>query len=344
MAARLVEMLPGLWLSRSYTTRAPRPGEPEDAYFFVDRAEFELLVEQGRFLEWAEFLGELYGTPWPDPPAGRDVVLEIDLQGAEQVRSRHRDATVILLLPPSEEIQADRLRGRGEDLATIEARLAIGREEVARGSRIADAVVVNGDVDQAVSQVAGIVEAKRSSEAQAPLAPESDPPRRNPMARRRPTLMDPPVEDLLDKVDSKFTLVALSSKRARQINSYYNQLGDSMGVIVPPQVTSVSGKPLTIAFEEIATSKTTYHRLDSEDARGDADATDLEVVAEVIDGSVEAAAAAEAEQAGPSADGPRAGSSVADSPRADDSVADSSAADSSEGADMPAGDEAPDAG
>ncbi len=80
------------------------------------------------------------------------------------------------------------------------------------------------------------------------------------MARRRPTLMDPPVESLLDKVDSKFTLVALSSKRARQINSYYNQLGESLGVIVPPQVTSVSGKPLTIAFEEIATSKTTYHR------------------------------------------------------------------------------------
>jgi len=74
--------------------------------------------------------------------------------------------------------------------------------------------------------------------------------------------MDPAVESLLDKVDSKFTLVALSSKRARQINSYYNQLGESLGVIVPPQVTSVSGKPLTIAFEEIASSKTTYHRPD----------------------------------------------------------------------------------
>ena len=70
--------------------------------------------------------------------------------------------------------------------------------------------------------------------------------------------------NLLDKVDSKFTLVALSSKRARQINSYYNQLGESLGVIVPPQVTSVSGKPLTIAFEEIAGAKTTYHRTDPE--------------------------------------------------------------------------------
>jgi len=80
------------------------------------------------------------------------------------------------------------------------------------------------------------------------------------MAQRRPTLMDPPVEELLDKVDSKFTLVALSAKRARQINSYYNQLGEGLGVVVPPQVTSISGKPLTIAFEEIAAAKATYHR------------------------------------------------------------------------------------
>ena len=80
------------------------------------------------------------------------------------------------------------------------------------------------------------------------------------MAQRRTTLMDPPVEELLDKVDSKFTLVALSAKRARQINSYYNQLGEGLGVVVPPQVTSVSGKPLTIAFEEIAAAKATFHR------------------------------------------------------------------------------------
>jgi DNA-directed RNA polymerase subunit omega len=77
--------------------------------------------------------------------------------------------------------------------------------------------------------------------------------------------MDPPVEDLLDKVDSKFTLVALSAKRARQINSYYNQLGEGLGFVVPPQVTSVSGKPLTIAFEEVAAGKATYHRIDPDE-------------------------------------------------------------------------------
>jgi DNA-directed RNA polymerase subunit omega len=85
------------------------------------------------------------------------------------------------------------------------------------------------------------------------------------MPQRRNTLMDPPIEDLLDKVDSKFTLVALSAKRARQINSYYNQLGEGLGVVVPPQVTSVSGKPLTIAFEEISAGKATYHRIDPDE-------------------------------------------------------------------------------
>src|SRR5476651_141628 len=75
------------------------------------------------------------------------------------------------------------------------------------------------------------------------------------MAERRPTMMDPPVESLLEKVDSKFTLVTLASKRGRQINSYFNQLGEGLGAIVPPQVTSVARKPLSIALEEIAASK-----------------------------------------------------------------------------------------
>jgi DNA-directed RNA polymerase subunit omega len=95
------------------------------------------------------------------------------------------------------------------------------------------------------------------------------------MAQRRTTLIDPPIEDLLDKVDSKFTLVSLSAKRARQINSYYNQLGEGLGVVVPPQVTSVSGKPLTIAFEEIAAAKATYHHPEpgeDEDASSTAEA------------------------------------------------------------------------
>jgi DNA-directed RNA polymerase subunit omega len=85
------------------------------------------------------------------------------------------------------------------------------------------------------------------------------------MAQGRLNLMDPPIEDLLDKVDSKFTLVALGALRARQINAYYNSLGEGMGRIVPPQVASVSGKPLSIAFEEIAEARATFVRLDPEE-------------------------------------------------------------------------------
>ncbi|HZU71552.1 MAG TPA: DNA-directed RNA polymerase subunit omega [Acidimicrobiales bacterium] len=79
---------------------------------------------------------------------------------------------------------------------------------------------------------------------------------------QRTTMMDPPIEELLDKVDSKFTLVTLAAKRGRQINSYFNQLGEGLGALVPPQVASVSLKPLSIALEEIAAGKITYLRPD----------------------------------------------------------------------------------
>jgi DNA-directed RNA polymerase subunit omega len=85
------------------------------------------------------------------------------------------------------------------------------------------------------------------------------------MAQTQITLMDPAIEQLLDKVDSKFTLVALASRRARQVNSYYNSLGEGLGVVVPPQVASASGKPLSIAFEEVAAGKATYTRPDPEE-------------------------------------------------------------------------------
>lgn len=80
------------------------------------------------------------------------------------------------------------------------------------------------------------------------------------MTIQRPTLMDPPIETLLDTVDSKFTLVALGALRARQINSYYNSLGQGLHAIVPPQVTSASNKSLSISFQEIAEHRATYHR------------------------------------------------------------------------------------
>jgi DNA-directed RNA polymerase subunit omega len=108
------------------------------------------------------------------------------------------------------------------------------------------------------------------------------------MAQGRNTLMDPPIEDLLDKVDSKFTLVALGSARARQVNSYYNSLGEGLGKVVPPQVASVSGKPVSIAFEEIAAGKATYTRIDPEE-----EAVLAEVEAEVETDIVEDAVLSE---------------------------------------------------
>src|SRR5262249_47211833 len=104
-------------------------------------------------------------------------------------------------------------------------------------------------------------------------------PRRSLMADRRPSLMEPRIEQLMGKVDSKFTLVTLAAMRAREINDYYNQLGEGLGRIVPPQVTSVSRKPLSIALEEAAEGKIVYERIDPEEiAAAEAAATEVEAV------------------------------------------------------------------
>ena len=162
IAARLVEADPRLWLSRSWTTRARRAGEPADAYVFVDRPTFEAHAAAGGFFEWAEFIGNLYGTPVPDLDDDRDVLLEIDLQGARQVADLRPDATLILLLPPSSDVQADRLRGRGDDEAHVALRLAEGAAEEREGRRIAHHVVVNDTIARATADVASILELRRS--------------------------------------------------------------------------------------------------------------------------------------------------------------------------------------
>ncbi len=164
MAAELVARDPSLWLSRSWTTRRPRPGERErGAYVFVDRATFEDAVSRGSFYEWAEFLDYLVGTPVPEPPPGADVLLEIDVQGAEQVLAKRPDATVILLVPPSPEVQAERLAARGDDERHIRQRVELGRAELDRGVGIAAHTVVNDDLVRAVDQVAAIVARTRSA-------------------------------------------------------------------------------------------------------------------------------------------------------------------------------------
>jgi len=156
---RLLAMDPTMWLSRSWTTRPRRPGESETAYVFVDREEFLARVRDGGFLEFTEFLGtgHLYGTPNLPAPDGQDVILEIELNGAQQVKQRCPDARLIVVVPPSQADQEARLRARGDDEGHIERRLRVGADEERLGRQMADAVVVNDDIARAADEVAGII-------------------------------------------------------------------------------------------------------------------------------------------------------------------------------------------
>ena len=158
----LVKREPKLWLSRSWTTRSRRPGEAEDAYEFVSDEQFQERIDAGGFLEWVEFLGNRYGTPMPHPPGDSDLLLEIELQGAQKVRAVQPGAVVVLVVPPSIEVQRQRLRGRGDDEARIEERIEKGRREMVTGREIANEIVVNDDLETAVQALADIVEKYRN--------------------------------------------------------------------------------------------------------------------------------------------------------------------------------------
>jgi len=159
---RLLELDPKLWLSRSWTTRERRPSEAPDAYTFVDRETFEREIASGGFLEHAEFLDNLYGTPVPVPDPDHDVVLEIDVQGAAQVQQRHPEALLIFLEAPSRDEQHQRLTGRGDPPDVAARRLAKADAEADAGRRLGAHLVVNDQLDQAVAEVAAIIGAARS--------------------------------------------------------------------------------------------------------------------------------------------------------------------------------------
>ncbi|HEX6614361.1 MAG TPA: guanylate kinase [Rhodanobacteraceae bacterium] len=158
---------PGIALSISHTTRAPRPGEVNGRqYHFVDRATFEAMVARGEFLEHAEVFGNLYGTSLAGVRAqlasGHDVLLEIDWQGAQQVRKAVAGCVSIFILPPSRAELERRLRARASDSeATIERRLAESREEMSHAHEFS-CIIVNDVFEQALAQLQAIVHAVRA--------------------------------------------------------------------------------------------------------------------------------------------------------------------------------------
>lgn len=158
----LVRRDPGLWLSRSWTTRERRRGEAHDAYVFVSSEAFEKHITDGGFLEWTEFLGNYYGTPRPDLLDGdADIVLEIELDGAQQVKRQYPEAILIFVLPPSREEQERRLRGRGDPGDKVQARLRKAEIEEPVGREQADFLVVNDDLDRTVDEMMTIIERER---------------------------------------------------------------------------------------------------------------------------------------------------------------------------------------
>ena len=164
---RLVQVTPDLAMSRSYTSRAIRPGEADGIdYNFITRTRFEEMVAANAFLEWADVFGNLYGTCGEDAEhelaAGRDLVLVIDVQGARQVRPRCPGTVGVFVLPPSFDVLEQRLRGRSKDSEeAIQRRLQTARAEVAAFVEY-DYVVVNDELDACVERLRGIVLAERS--------------------------------------------------------------------------------------------------------------------------------------------------------------------------------------
>ena len=163
---RLLERYPNIRLSVSATTRSPRSGEEnEKDYFFMSRVRFQELLSQDKMLEHAEYCGNYYGTP-SEPienwlSEGKDVILEIEVQGGAQVLQKRPECVSIFVLPPSIEVLEKRLRSRGtEDEETIQKRLGAAKEEIAKVYQYGYAVV-NDDLDEAADEIAAILRAEK---------------------------------------------------------------------------------------------------------------------------------------------------------------------------------------
>ncbi len=167
LVSKLLASFGDLRFSVSYTTRAPRGAERDGVeYHFVTRGEFQEKIARGEFLEWAEVHGNLYGTSKPETDRirshGHDVLLDVDVQGADQVRKREPEAVTMFVMPPSFRILEERLRGRKQDSPeVIEGRLAGARREIDR-YRDYHYVLINDDIDETAERLRAIVLAERA--------------------------------------------------------------------------------------------------------------------------------------------------------------------------------------
>lgn len=172
VVARALEIEPRIWLSVSATTRQPRPGETSGAeYFFVSDDEFDDLVAGDGLLEWATFAGNRYGTPRAEVErrrsAGQPVLLEIELQGARQIRGRVPGAVLVFIEPPSWEVLTARLVGRGtESDEAVARRLEAARTELAAAPEF-DIRLVNADVEDCARQLVALVADSRNEPQEA---------------------------------------------------------------------------------------------------------------------------------------------------------------------------------
>ena len=163
---RLLAQVQNLAFSVSHTTRQPRSGEVDGRdYHFVDRPTFETMRDNGAFLEWAGVHGNFYGTSRDAVAAqlalGHDVFLDIDVQGARQIRAADSGAVFLFVAPPSWQVLEERLRGRGTDSAeTVQLRLANARQEMAEAN-LYDYLIINDQLDPAVEMLRSVILAQR---------------------------------------------------------------------------------------------------------------------------------------------------------------------------------------
>lgn len=162
----LVQKRADTWLSVSATTRKPRPGEVEgESYYFLEEAAFRSMIDEGGFIEWACFCDNYYGTPKArveeQLAAGRNVILEIEVQGAMQVRSEYPEAVFVFVMTPTWQELKNRLTGRGtEAAAVIEQRLERARQEFSYIDKY-NYIVINDTIEQAAERFGAIIEAEK---------------------------------------------------------------------------------------------------------------------------------------------------------------------------------------